>query len=204
MCKFTVHTLICTCSWLFSAFIGANQGFHAVTQSFAKHFLGVWCGAWTCFHTPDRNGLNRIQILIASYKYNGGGRMTGCFSMQRSHPEELSLKSRRWISASELEWGVKLRMAVGCQSSGLSACPFLSQMIWNVSSILALIKNKGHGEWEVWEVLLVGLLACLRGFCCFILTKTSFWLSKHDEMHLEDFVQSQNIFIIIMDSPNFP
>lgn len=149
ICKFTVRTLMYTCSWLFSAFIEANQGFHKITQSFAKHFLGVWCDAWTCFHTPDHNGLNRIRILIASYKYNGEGRMTDCFSMQRSHPKELSLKTRRWVSASELEWGVKLRMKVGCQSSGLSAWLLLSQMTWNVTSILVLIKNKGRGEWEV-------------------------------------------------------
>lgn len=41
ICKFTVHTLICTCSWLFSVSIEANQGFHSVTRSFVKRFLGV-------------------------------------------------------------------------------------------------------------------------------------------------------------------
>lgn len=38
--------------------------------------------------------------------------MTGCFGMQRSHSEELSLTSRRWTSASELDWRVKLRMSI--------------------------------------------------------------------------------------------
>lgn len=161
MCKFTVHTLICTCSWLFGAFIEANQGIHSVTRSFAKQFLGVWCGAWTCFHILDRNGLNRVRILIASYKFNGGGNMTDYFSMQRPRSEELSLKTRRRMSAWGMELGVKLRMTVGCQSSGLSAWLFLSQMTWNMSSILVLIKNKGHREWGVWKVLFVVLLACL-------------------------------------------
>lgn len=112
ICKFTVHTLICTCSWLFSVSIEANQGFHSVTRSFVKRFLGVWCGAWTCFHTPDCNVLNHMWKLTTSYKYNRGGKMTGCFGMQRSHSEELSLTSRRWTSASELDWRVKLRMSI--------------------------------------------------------------------------------------------
>lgn len=178
--------------------IEANQSFHSVTRSFAKHFLGVWCGAWTCFHTPDRNGLNHIQKWTASYKYSGGWKRTDCFGMQRSHSEERQEDGRLHQSWTG-EWSWE------CQSSGRSAWLFLSQMTWTVSSILVLIKNKGHGEWEIWEVLFIGLLACLRGFCCFMLTKTSFWLSKHDEMYPEAFVQSQDIFfIIIMDSPNFP
>lgn len=54
--------------------------------------------------------------------------MTAYFTMQRSHSEELSLKSRRWMSTSEMEWGMELRMMLACRSTVISTWLFLSQM----------------------------------------------------------------------------
>lgn len=58
----------------------------------------------------------------------------------------LSLKSRRWMSATDIECKVQSRMVLTCHSYILSTWLFLSQVSSNMSKTLVLIKNKGHGK----------------------------------------------------------